>query len=87
LFDTQNGKDYDGDPRSVAPLSEALGLKGKPQVIVVFLPRYIEDELLRKELAHAKRQEEDIEETSFKLYRSKTGFQIKVASQNSKFPK
>jgi hypothetical protein len=74
----------DSDPRSVAPLSEALGLKGKPQVIVVFLPRYIEDELLRKELAYAKQKEEDIGETSFKFYSSKTGFQIKVASQTQK---
>jgi len=84
LSKTQHIFWIDSDPHSVAPLSEALGLKQAPQAFVVFLPRYIEDELLRKELAYAKQKEEDIQETSFKFYRSKTGFQIKVASQSNK---
>jgi RNA polymerase sigma factor (sigma-70 family) len=66
---------------SIRSLSEELGLKETPEQIVVFLPRFIEDELLRKELDYAHRPEEDIVETTFRFSRTKRGFDIEVTSQ------
>jgi RNA polymerase sigma factor (sigma-70 family) len=72
---------------SVASLAKALGIKPVPKHIVVFLPKYVEDELLRKELAHARKRranikEENILETQFEFVQTKTGYDIKVASQH-----
>jgi hypothetical protein len=72
--------------RGIRSLSGALGLQRIPQQIVILLPRYVEDELLRKELAHARREEKTIEEkdigeTRFKFFRAKTGFEIEVVCQ------
>ncbi len=72
--------------RSIASLSKALGLKPVPKHVVVFLPRFIEDELLRKELAYAREKrdnikEKDIRETQFEFVRTRTGYDIRVASQ------
>jgi hypothetical protein len=70
--------------RTLRSLAEELGLKQTPRHIVVFLPRYIEDELRRKELAYEGRQEEEIDETSFKFLHTEKGFVLEVASQRSK---
>ena len=67
--------------RSVAGLAKALGLKKAPGHVVVFLPKYVEDVLLRKELAHAGRKEEAIAETTFRFVRTEAGYQLRVASQ------
>jgi RNA polymerase sigma factor (sigma-70 family) len=71
----------EGNARSIRLLSEELGLKQVPRQIVVFLPKFVEDELLRKELAYEQRAEEDIAETTFQFFRSKKGFDIRVTSQ------
>jgi RNA polymerase sigma factor (sigma-70 family) len=72
------------NPRSVAGLAKALGLKKAPAHVVVFLPKYVEDVLLRKELAHAGRKEENIEETTFRFVRTKDGYKLRVASQRAR---
>ena len=56
-------------------------MKQPPPHIVVFLPRFVEDELLRKELAYAGRREEDIEKTAFKFLHTEKGFVLEVAAQ------
>jgi RNA polymerase sigma factor (sigma-70 family) len=66
---------------SLKGLSQELGLSQTPESIVVFLPNFIEDELLRKELAYAHRAEQDIEETTFQFFHSERGFDVKVVSQ------
>jgi hypothetical protein len=68
---------------SVRLLSKELGLKRPPDHIVVSLPKFIEDELFRKEFAFSRRPEEDIEETTFQFFRSKRGFDIKVTYQRT----
>jgi RNA polymerase sigma factor (sigma-70 family) len=72
------------DPRSVGGLAKALGLKKAPGHVVVFLPKYVEDVLLRKELAHAGRKEENIEETTFRFERTKDGYKLRVSSQRAR---
>ncbi len=71
----------EGNARSVAGLAKALGLKKAPAHVVVFLPKYVEDVLLRKELAHAGRKEEEIAETTFRFERTKDGYKLRVADQ------
>jgi RNA polymerase sigma factor (sigma-70 family) len=73
--------------RSIASLAKALGLKPAPKQVIVFLPKFVEDELLRKELAHARARkenvkEENITETQFDFVRTEAGYDIKVASQH-----
>jgi RNA polymerase sigma factor (sigma-70 family) len=74
----------ESDPASVRALAKALGLKTAPEHVVVFLPKYVEDVLLRKELAHAGRKEENIEETTFRFVRAEAGYQLRVASQRAR---
>jgi RNA polymerase sigma factor (sigma-70 family) len=74
----------DDNARSVAGLAKALGLKKAPAHVVVFLPKYVEDVLLRKELAHAGRAEEDIAETTFRFERTRDGYKLRVASQRAR---
>jgi uncharacterized protein (TIGR03067 family) len=76
----------ESDPRTIRLLGKELGLESLPQMIVVILPKYVEDELLRKELAHAQGQkpnakEDEIEETTFKFVRANSRFEIQVVSQ------
>jgi hypothetical protein len=72
------------DKTSLRSLAEELGLKQAPKHIVVSLPKFIEDELYRKELAFAHCPEKEIEETTFQFFRSKRGFDIQVASQRTR---
>jgi hypothetical protein len=74
----------ESDPASVRALAKALGLKKAPEHVVVFLPKYVEDVLLRKELAHRGRKEESIEETTFRFVRTEAGYQLRVASQRAR---
>jgi RNA polymerase sigma factor (sigma-70 family) len=71
----------DSNKDSIQLLTNELGLKETPEHIVVFLPRFVEDELLRKELDFAHRSEKDIVETTFQFSRTKRGLDIKVTSQ------
>jgi RNA polymerase sigma factor (sigma-70 family) len=77
------------DVSCIGALSKALGLQPVPNLVVIFLPRFIEDELRRKSLAHAQRgdrsiTEDNIEQTSFKLVRTESGWDLQVASQTLK---
>jgi hypothetical protein len=74
----------DDSARSAAGLAKALGLKKAPAHVVVFLPKYVEDVLLRKELAHAGRKEEDILETTFRFERTRDGYKLRVADQRAR---
>jgi hypothetical protein len=74
----------DDQPESVASLARALGIDQVPAHIIVLLPRYIENELLRKELAFAGRDEEDIDETRFEFRQTRRGCEIAVVDQRAK---
>jgi RNA polymerase sigma factor (sigma-70 family) len=87
--DTQHIWFVERDVSSVGALSKALGLQPVPNLVVIFLPKFIEDELRRKSLAHAQRRgrsitEDSIEQTSFKLARTESGWDLQVASQTVK---
>jgi hypothetical protein len=71
----------DGKPESVASLAKALGLKSKPDVVIAFFPEKLERELLSKELAFARKKEEDIETTTFKVVRKDDSYEVKAVSQ------
>jgi RNA polymerase sigma factor (sigma-70 family) len=71
----------ESDTEAIKLLTKELGLKETPDHIVVFLPRFIEDELLRRELAFSHRPEKDIVETIFRFSRTDGGFDFKVTSQ------
>jgi hypothetical protein len=71
----------EGSATSLRLLAAELGLKPVPGHLVVLLPRFVEDELLRKELAYSQRAEKDIGETGFEFFRSGRGFDMRVASQ------
>jgi hypothetical protein len=74
----------DDGARSVAGLAKALGLKKAPAQVVVFLPKYVEDVLLRKELSHAGLKEESILETTFRFARTKDGYKLRVSHQQAR---
>ena len=75
----------DDNQASVSALAQFLRLQPVPPHLVAFFPRYIEDEMARKELAYAHRREEDIKETHFKLaHTAKRGYEIEITSQTSK---
>jgi hypothetical protein len=57
----------DTEPRSKRSLSMALGLQTEPEYFVVFLPKSLENELLKKELQHSGVGEDRIKETHFQL--------------------
>ncbi len=68
----------ESDRRAVAAIAGALGLKGAPEHFVVFFPRYVEDELRRKEKARGSREGQN-EPTVFKLIETTDGFELRVA--------
>ncbi len=70
--------------KSLRSLAKTLGLEPTPKYLVVFLPRYVEDELQRKELAFKGLKADDILETGFEFSRTEKGFDIKVAYQRAK---
>jgi RNA polymerase sigma factor (sigma-70 family) len=74
----------ENDEESIRSLAKELGLAPVPQRIFIFLPKFVEDELLRKELAYARRQESDIAETTFRFFRTAKGFDLKVVCQSVK---
>jgi RNA polymerase sigma factor (sigma-70 family) len=69
---------------SLQQLATALELKETPEQVIVLLPKFIEDELLRQELDFQHRQEQDIAETTFRFARSSRGYVFKVTSQRSR---
>jgi RNA polymerase sigma factor (sigma-70 family) len=71
----------ESDPKTIKLLLKELGLQDAPEHLVVLLPRFIEDELRRRELAFAHRPENDVVETIFRLSRTKGGFDFQVTSQ------
>src|SRR5262249_51980096 len=71
----------ESNKESIQLLLKELGLNEIPEHIFVFLPRFVEDELRRKELDVSHRPEKDIVETTFRFSQTKRGFDIKVTSQ------
>jgi hypothetical protein len=67
---------------SLRSLAKALGLDRTPERVVVWLPRYVEDEMARKARAFAGRKEEDVGQTHFKFIRGDTGFELVVDWQS-----
>jgi RNA polymerase sigma factor (sigma-70 family) len=67
--------------KALIGLGKVLGWKEVPKHMVVFFPRYVEDDLLRKELAFANRKEEEIQETEFRIRRTATGYDVEVVRQ------
>jgi hypothetical protein len=74
----------DNDAASVAGLAKALDLKPVPDFVVAFFPQIVEDDLLRKERAFARRAEEDILETHFRVRRTNSGYDLVVVDQVAK---
>ena len=70
----------DDRPDSVKSLANALGIAA-PKKFVAFFPENLENDLLRKELAYAGRNEDAIHETKFNIVPSPTGYTPKVVSQ------
>jgi RNA polymerase sigma factor (sigma-70 family) len=70
--------------KALTGLGKVLGWKEVPKQMVVFFPRYVEDDLLRKELAFANRKEEEIQETEFRIRRTATGYDVEVVGQKAK---
>jgi RNA polymerase sigma factor (sigma-70 family) len=74
----------ESNSKSLTGLGKVLGWKEVPKHMVVFFPRYVEDDLLRKELAFANRKEEEIQETEFRIRRTATGYEVEVVGQSAK---
>lgn len=66
---------------SVRSLGRALQLEPLPNHIVAFFPREVEEDLLRKELNFRGLQEEDIQETRFRLIRHGNKYVPQVIDQ------
>ncbi|MCI0463725.1 MAG: TIGR03067 domain-containing protein [Gemmataceae bacterium] len=74
----------DQKPHSVASLSLALGLAAPPRFLVAFFPEKVEQDLLRLELAHVGRKEEEIAETHFEVVKKGDGYELKVRAQTAR---
>jgi hypothetical protein len=69
---------------SVSGVAIALGLDFTPNSFWAFFPKGLEEELSRKEIAHANRRPEDIEETVFTVVIRGGVYTISVAEQRIK---
>lgn len=77
---------FDRNRDSVRELSKYLGYSAPPRFIALFIPRELEDELLRKELGYKNRKEEQLEgwETIFEVSRVGDRFNARVLEQKKK---
>ena len=72
----------DDKPESVRSLAAALRLPFAPPNIIAFFPEKLENDLLEKELKYRGRQEEEIQETRFRVERAPGGkYVARVESQ------
>jgi hypothetical protein len=75
----------DDKPESVRSLAMALKLPAAPSHFVAFFPEKLEKDLLDKEIKYSRgHQEEDIQETRFKVLRSGSGYEARVEGQQLK---
>jgi hypothetical protein len=74
----------DDKPQSVRSLLSAIGVNGYASHFVAFMPRELEEELARKELAFHGLTEDQIYETKFKVYREGGKYNVKVVDQKKK---
>jgi hypothetical protein len=76
------------DPEAVSGLAQALGATTSPSYLYVFFPIELEKELLKAELAHAKMNEDQINErgilTKFSAVREGNKYVVKVLEQGKK---
>ena len=77
---------FDRNRDSVQALSKFLGYATPPRFIALFIPRDLEDELLRKELAYKNKKEDQLEgwETTFEVSRVGDKFNARVLEQKKK---
>lgn len=72
-------------PTSLRQLMDALGVRGMPPHVFVFMPIDLEKEMLQKELAYGGLAEEQIYETKFKCIRHRDGkYEVVVTAQTTK---
>jgi len=71
----------DDKSRSVESLADALGVRPVPDYFVAFFPVKLENQLLQKELQAFRGNEEDIEETVFRVERRNGQYEPVVAQQ------
>jgi hypothetical protein len=73
----------DEDPGSVAAVITTLGLRGKvqPTHFVAFMPAHLEEKLAQMEKSYANREEDDIEETHFRIMPGPGGYVPQVMEQ------
>jgi hypothetical protein len=77
---------FDNDPHSVEGLMKAMELRFRPQRIVAFIPREVEEELAKKELETGLK-EDDIFETTFSVRVPGAGgrkYDVSVIDQKAK---
>jgi hypothetical protein len=71
----------DDRPDSVSQLARAMGLDFVPDRIYALFPYELEKELLRKELSHRNKKEDEILETRFQILMRGNGYEIHVIDQ------
>jgi RNA polymerase sigma factor (sigma-70 family) len=72
----------ESDPERLKSLSRTLGLMNVlPEHAVIMLPQYVEGDLQRKAVALAGHDVDKIEETTFQVVRTGTGYELRVISQ------
>jgi len=74
----------DNRKESVEPLVQALGIRSNPELVVAFFPEKVEADLLQKELKFRGLKEDEIEETRFRVLRTRTGYTPQVYYQRKK---
>jgi len=74
----------DDKSRSVESLADALGVRPVPDYFVAFFPVKLENQLLEKELQAFRGNEEDIDETVFKVERRNGQYEPVVSQQKAR---
>ncbi|MGH7172166.1 MAG: hypothetical protein ACRELG_17970 [Gemmataceae bacterium] len=71
----------DHKAESVRDVCTILGVKGSPDHFIAFFPEKLENQLHEKELKYKGLPEDDIEATSFRVFRRGAAWQVKVVEQ------
>lgn len=72
-------------PAACLAIADELGLSSRPELFAIFIPRELEDEMFRKELAYAGRNEAELNRlkmsTTFEINRRGAGWEVRVREQ------
>ncbi len=71
----------DDRPGAISELAGAMGIERTPSAMRVYFPTSIEVELLKKELSHKGKKEEEIHSTVFRVFSQGKGYRIVVSEQ------